>query len=53
MNKNLSTTVHSSITLSYSASMKTKKGEAKIVDKELIISGKSAELLKSAMTYSI
>jgi hypothetical protein len=53
VNKNLSATVQSGITLSYSASMKAKKGEAKIVGKELIISGKSAELLKSAMTYSI
>lgn len=53
VNKNLSTTVQSGITLSYSATMKAKKGEAKIINNQLIISGKSAELLKSAMTYSI
>jgi hypothetical protein len=53
VNKNLTTTVQSGITLSYSATMKAKKGEAKIINNELLISGKSAELLKSAMSYSI
>lgn len=53
VNPNLSTTVQSGITLSYSATMKIKKGEAKIVNNTLMITGKSAELLKSAMTYSI
>lgn len=52
VNKNLSVTVQSGITLSYSAIMKGKKGEFKLANNVLTITGEAAKLLKGAMSYS-
>lgn len=52
VNKKLSASVRSGITLSYNVLIKTKKGESKISGNVLTITGETAKLLKGAMFYS-